>query len=330
MNKQRVAEISYKSGKSASTVSKVLRNCPGVDPETRAAVRSALGTDEASGLIRSRDREGARICVILPDNPKYFWHRALSVLDWRKERVITKIYSDLRREESDREVAICLDEAIAEKVSAIILAARPGQALQERLACMAKDMLILQLCEYTPVVNSFYVGSDPYGDGVALAAAVKEKETGRPVVGVIRREGDCSYEPRTQGFLDALGGRADVFFVDQPEYTSLYASHLARAIDGLGVRLDYLFCCSGLTAGTCDAIYKLKGKMKTQYIGFELPPVAKKHWDGGRIAALAVQKPEEQLRVALALAEHYVREHRFPDEKMHYLPSSYFSFKKEK
>ncbi len=324
MKKQNMTEISQKSGRSLSTVSKVLRNCPGVDPETRAAVRSAMEGDSATELIR-RGKKG-QICVILPDNPKYFWHRALSVIKEKDGGIVTKIYSSINREEKDREVSLCVREAVEAGASAVILAACPEGTLRDELARLAGEMLIVQLCEYTPIPNTFYVGSDPYRDGAALARAVTAKEGCRPCVGVIRRSEISSCERRTQGFLDTLGDRARILHIDQPELSTLYASHLARAIDCVGERLDYLFCCSGMTDRVCDALYKLKGRMSARYVGFEYPPAAQKHWDAGRIAALAEQKIEEQLETALGLARIYVNEQRFPDKKFTYLPSEYRFF----
>ena len=169
MSKQSIAEISQKSGKSASTVSKVLRNCPGVDYETRQAVRLALGEDAPYERSRSRGDRGG-ICVILPDNPKFFWKRALSALEGKEGTV--KIYSAIYRDREDREVARCLSEAIEEGVSAIILAACPGESVRRELLRLSQKMLVIQLCEYTPIPNSFFVGSDFYEDGRALAASL--------------------------------------------------------------------------------------------------------------------------------------------------------------
>lgn len=321
MNKQSVAEISYKSGKSASTVSRVLRNCPGVDIETREAVRAALGCGSVADLIRcGTDRDG-RICAILPDHPKFFWGRYLSVLEQGSEKV--KIYSTIRYDGKDREVAICLSEAVAEDAAAVILAARPGMPLCDQLALLARERLVLQLGEYTPIVNSFFVGADFYADGRMLSSAVVLTGSERPLVGVLRQGNAVSRQERTRGFLDGLDGRAEILLIDEPEPSSLYASHLARSIDRTGRRLDYLFCPDGMTAPACDALYKLKDRMNTKYIGFEFPPTAKKHWQEGRIAALAVQDPEAQIRLALLLARRYVQFGFFPDHKFTYLPSQY-------
>ncbi|MBR2353913.1 MAG: LacI family DNA-binding transcriptional regulator [Clostridia bacterium] len=315
MSKQSMTEIANRSGKSVSTVSKVLRNCPGVDYETREAVRAAVCAGEP---LASR-REGNGICVILPDNPKFFWNRALAVLGGKNETL--KIYSAMHRDREDREVSLCLSQAVEAGVSAVILAALPGEELREELARLADRMLILQLCEYTPIPNTFFVGSDFYEDGLALAEAVRFDGGQCPTVGVLRPNGSVSAIERVRGFSDGLGDCAEILMIDPPEASALYASHLARTIDGSGKKLDYLFGFDGVTASACDALYKLKDRMDCRYIGFEFPPTAQKHWENGRIAALAIQSPETQMRKALSLANRYVESGIFPDEKFTRLPS---------
>jgi DNA-binding LacI/PurR family transcriptional regulator len=324
MDKQRITEISQKSGRSPSTVSKVLRNCPGVDPETREEIRCAVGQRSVEGL-RLKGSGDKDICVILPDHPKFFWNRVLSALKEEDFPISTKVYSSVHR---DREVSRCLGEAIDEGASAVVFGGCPGEALREELARLAKEMLILQLCEYTPIPNTFFVGSDFYGDGRALAKAVRAEGGRRPIVGLVSGGESVSDSERLRGFLDGLDGRAEIVRIPQPEVSSLYASHLARAIDGTGACLDYLFCCSGMTVADCDALYKLKGKMATKYIGFEFPQNAQKHWENGQIAALAVQEPKEEIRLALSFARRYVETRQFPDQKMTRLPSSFHFWEK--
>ena len=321
MNKQSIKDISQKSGRSVSTVSKVLRNCPGVDPETRDEIRSAMESESVEGL-RPMKNAGSATCVILPDNPKYFWNRALPSLNRSNLPMITKIYSSIRQDGEDREVSRCLREAVKENASAIILAASPGEALSREIAELAKTMLIIQLCEYTPIPNTFFVGSDFWGDGRALSEAVRSEEGSAPCVGLLSKRGILSCEERTRGFLEGLDSHVRTVRIECPEYSSLFSSHLARAIHGTGEPLDYLFVPMGMTDKACDALYKLRDKMQAQCIGFEFPSMAKKYWQRGQIAALAVQDVEEQMDLALTFVRQYLEERRFPDRKMNRLASS--------
>ena len=317
MKQQNLAEISRVSGKSVSTVSKVLRGCGGVTAETREAVLNAAG--EYPVGVRHSDSD--EIFVILPDNPKYFWHRACAVLKESPHPITLKLFSAIRQEQGEALVEEYIEQAVAANVRALIVAAHGNERTQNRLAELANQMLVIQLCEYTPISNTFFVGGDGRADGRALASCIPT-DSDRPLnIGVMTGAISHAGAQRIEGFLSALPPTARVFFVEKPTAVELYASHLARAIDALGVSLDYFFSFDGITTAACDALYKLRGKMTAQLLGFEYPTTAEKHMEAGRIAALAVQAPDQQMRLALALAERYVRERLYPPQKYCYVPS---------
>ena len=318
MEQPNLAEISRRSGKSVATVSKVLRGCPGVTWETREAVLRA-----ADGLSApNRGREGA-VSVILPDNPKYFWSQARAAVAEEGETltgasVALRVYSQIEGAGGVEVVERYLREAETARV--IVLAARPDESLQRTLRSLAEGRLILQLCEYVDVPNTFFVGSDGEADGRMLALSIPASE--RPLrIGVLRGEDSALPNARTRGFLRSLPEVVELLPVECPAPSELFSSHLARAIDALGVPLDYLFCNDGITTAACEAIHKLRDRMQTRLLGFELPGSAKKHLAAGRIAALAVQSPGEQMRMALRLGAQYLGEGRFPDRKRICLPS---------
>ena len=316
MKQQNLGDISRESGKSKSTVSKVLRGCGGVDPETREAILCAAS--KVSPLIY--EPKPSDIYAILPDNPKFFWHRAYEALKSSTLPIQLKLFSALR-DDNGYLISQYVEEAVAAGARVLILSAHLNEALCLRLAELARSMLILQFCEYTPIPNTFFVGSDGLCDGKALAQCLPKKDDSPTNVGVLRMKLSQGSEQRVEGFLSALPPSVRVFYVDRPTNIELYASHLARSIDALGVPLDYLFCFDGMTTAACDALYKLRGKMQTRLIGFEYPPTAQKHMEAGRIAALAVQRPDEQMRKALALAEKYLRGRCYPDQKFTYVSS---------
>jgi DNA-binding LacI/PurR family transcriptional regulator len=317
MKQQKLSEISRASGKSVSTVSKVLRGCGGVDAETRTHILcTAADMRGSAGELTGND-----IFVILPDNPKYFWKKACGAIRQSEIPVTLRLIAAISREQGEALLAHYISEAEASGARALILAAHLSDRLKQRLELLAQRMLVIQLCEYEPISNTFFVGSNGVQDGRALASCISTDPT-RPLnVGVLRGAVSHTGVARTEGFLQGLPAEVRLFYVEKPSTAELYASHLARAIDALGVPLDYLFCFDGLTTPACDALYKLRNQMQTRLIGFEYPPTAEKHVAAGRIAALAVQAPDEQTRLALSMAERYVRHRCFPDEKYCYVPS---------
>ncbi len=317
MKQQKLTEISRVSGKSVSTVSKVLRGCGGVDADTRETVLRAASL--TGGALYEPSKQD--VFVILPDNPKYFWHKACAEIQKSRLSVTLKFFSAIRKEQGEALLERYIEEATETGARALILAAHLPERLRRRVEELACRMLVIQLCEYTPSVNTFFVGSDGRQDGRALASAI-QGVVDRPLhIGVMTGAVSHASIERVEGFVQGLPDHARLFYVEKPTVIELYASHLARRIDALGVPLDYFFCFDGITTAACDALYKLRSKMDTRLIGFEYPPTAQKHAEAGRIAALAVQAPDRQMQRALALAERYVKNRLFPDQKYCYVPS---------
>lgn len=316
MKQQGLGDISRESGKSKATVSKVLRGCGGVDAETREAILCVAARMNSVPY----EPKPSDIYAILPDNPKFFWHKAYDALKQSGLPIQLKLFSALA-DDNGYLISQYVEEAVAAGAKVLILSARIPEKLAQRISELATSMLILQFCEYTPISNTFFVGSDAERDGRSLAACVPS-DTDRPLsIGVLRAPRAGESLQRIESFLSALPATARVFSVERPMGGELYASHLARAIDALGEPLDYLFCYDGMTAAEGDALYKLRGRMQTRLLGFEYPTAAKKHMDAGRIAALAVQRPDEQMRLALSLAQTYLRERTYPKQKMNYVTS---------
>lgn len=314
MKQQYLGDISRESGKSVSTVSKVLRGCGGVDPDTRETILCTV----ARMNLPSYEPKMSDIYAILPDNPKFFWHQAYEAIKQSTLPIQLKIFSALRGDNGYL-ISQYVEEAVAAGARVLIISAHINETLQARLAELACSMLVIQFCEYTPISNTFFVGSNGFETGKALADSL-QVEGDRPLnIGVLRMRLSQGSEQRLDGFLNALPSSVRLFSVERPSNPELYASQLARAIDALGVPLDYLFCFDGMTTAACEAIYKLRAKMQTRLLGFEYPPMAQKHMEAGRIAALAVQNPDEQMRTALSLAEEYLRKRIYPDHKMNYV-----------
>lgn len=319
MVKPNLSDIAEHSGKSVSTVSKVLRSCPGVTEETRDAVMRSVHILSGHEVRESESK--CDISVILPDRPGYFWQKARGKLQVPSARVGLKIYSRIAREGCANTVERYVTEAEEEGARAVILAARADTRLMKILSRIAKNRLLIQLCEYADVPNTFFVGSDGYADGWRLAEKICPRCDRIPRIGIPLGDGSYLTERRIRGFTDALRGKAEIFQVENPDSGTLYSARLARSIDALGVPLDYLFCFDGVTADACEALYKLRGKMNTRLIGFEYPKTAEKYMADGRIVALAVQDPAAQMSAALDLADRYLTTRTCPNRKFTYLPS---------
>ena len=316
MNKQTLARLSQESGKSVSTVSKVLRGCPGVGAETRAAVLSARRAEEP------KKNHGSEIHVILPDNPKYFWGDATRVIRrWdRRVNIRLQMISRIGGTQTRSLLSEYVEDAAASDAAVLILAAHPDRNLCHRLSTLAEGRLIIQLCEHTPIPNTFFVGSDGYADGASLAQQIPRSSA--PLkIGILNANPSHTGNERIRGFTETIGNAARLYFLDAPPAGDLYPARLARVLNETGISFDYLFCNDGITTPVCDALYKLRDKMHTQLIGFEYPATAEVHWSRGQIEALARQNIGAQTDLALTLATRFLTERVYPEQKTTYLPS---------
>ena len=319
MSKTNLEEIARRSGVSKSTVSRVLNNCPGVDGELREAVIAAVRDDYAA---TAKNESPADVCVVLPDNPKFFWHRINETLSSCEEglRIRTYVYSSL----SKASVLCDYFERIEQSnVKAVIFAGYAEGEARARMEHLADTRLLIRLCEYDPMPNAFFVGANAYEDGRLLGERLvrQAQDAHRRGVALIERGDSYNCRLREQGFLEAVGDRLHVERVAAPKDFRLWSSHLARALSGIVDRFDYVFCSEGVTVPSCGAIRKLRLGRRIGYFGFESPPSAEPYLESGEICALMVQDPAEQARVALSLCKKYLEQHLYPDRKMTYISS---------
>jgi len=319
MGKKNLAQIAERSGVSKSTVSRVLNNCPGVDGELREAVINAVRSEYAA---TAQTETPAEICMILPDNPKFFWDRIRDALKENTQglRIRTYVYSSLEKSE-----VLCdyFERIEHSDVKAIVFV---GHAEGEAHACLtglAQSRFLIRLCEYEPMTNAFFVGADAYDDGVRLGKALLQSKSSedRGCVVVVGQRRGYNCRLREQGFLSAVKDATRVVSIEAPDDLKLWPSQLARALSAIPDRISCVFCSDGMTASSCEGIRKLHYATPIRYFGFEDPPSAKRFWESGDIGALMVQDPAAQTRVALSLCKTYLEKHVYPDQKMIYVPS---------
>lgn len=317
MKSQKISHIAALSGKSKATISRVLNNCPGVDNSIREEVMQVVC---AHPDITAAPESPSDLCIILPDNPKFFWHDALEVASRTQIPKQVWVYSHMQK---NTILHSYMDRLEASNASALIFAGTPDARLCERLEQFASgNHLLIQLCEYTPIRNSFYVGSEFYRDGFRLGRQLlsRQKDAIRHIA-ILERKDVVSCRERNRGFVDAFqdcGIR--ISYLEEPQKGSLYPAQLARMIAGCEMPVTHLFCASGCTVQACDALRKIKNH-RIGYVGFECPPGTRKYRENGTVCALAVQNISKQTEKAISFAEAYLQTRTAPDRKYTYIPS---------
>ena len=198
MEKNTIAEISKRLNISSSTTGRVLRHCSGVDSEIRQRILREVGRPAAE----ISDRRA--VYAILPDVPRYFWQPLKKgVLDTLRGTGVTYKINICAQAGDESTVLWYLDEAEALNSQIILLAAHVTPAIHRRLETMTDRRLILLLNNEYKLVNSFYVGSNTYGDGCAMGRCYAQHYRHRPLL-MLTLPGNANAERRVDGFMDAL------------------------------------------------------------------------------------------------------------------------------
>ena len=308
MDSDKLKAIAKQSGTTIATARRVLGHCSGIAVETREAVLRAQ-----CELNQPTVHSERLLHLILPDNPKFFWHKALSVVNgyFFDPPLKLSFYPSLQQHS---QLAAYLEPLENKEGRVLILAADLDDACLEKIARIAEHSLVIQLCHHTPLPNTVYVGADAYADGVRLGEyAARHRFTH---VAALRRPQSHTITERCRGFIDGFG--APVITVDEPEEGPLYASMLARTLAPLG-DLDLVFSAGGRTAETCRALYKLRSGIRC--LGFELSPQLQKMTEKSAVLALMNQDIAAQTRTALELAIAYLRDGTRPTTEYRTIPS---------
>ena len=308
MDSDKLKAIAEQSGTTVATARRVLNHCSGIAAETRdAVIRAQCALNHPIALGERR------LHLILPDNPKFFWHKALHVLNgyYFDPPVKLSFYPSLPQ---STQLTAYLEPLRDVDGNVLILAADLDHAQQETVARIAEHSLVIQLCHHTPLPNTVYVGSDAYADGYVLGESVVGHGCKKAVM--LRRRGSHTIRERCRGFADGFG--SSVIEIDEPEDNALYPSLVARAIAPLD-GVDLVFSAGGRTAETCRALYKLRSGLRC--LGFELSPQLQKMTEKSAVLALMNQDIAAQTRTALELAIAYLRDGTRPTTEYCTIPS---------
>lgn len=307
MEHDKLKAIAHHSGTSVSTVRRVLYHCSGVAAETRQAVINAQ-----CALQHSLESSGRRLYFILPDNPKFFWHQALNVLNGYlfDPPVKLSFYPSLQQHAL---LKTYLEPLLAEDNAVLILAADLNQEESELVSCIAERCPVIQLCRYTPLAGTTYVGADAYKDGLALGEYARKTAVAQAVI--LKPQGYNAGET-CRGFAEGYGHPVTV--IPEPEEGNLYPSMVARALDE-HKNAELVFSPSGRTAELCRAIHKLRRPLHCY--GCEVSAQLKSMPESHTVRALLQQNLAEQTRTALELARAYLQNGTPPEKSAVIVPS---------
>ncbi len=319
MKNDNFGDIAKRLGISKSTVSKASRHCSGVDSDTRHAIL---------GEIRKLNIPSDGCCDIYriyPDTPSYFWDDIAypdSHIDSRikvKSNVITKVGDSSA-------VLDYIDEAEKMQAKALIITANITPEIEEKLKNLVGRCFIIFLSERCSMVNSFYIGSDPYADGYRMGKIYTEKFADRRLL-ILSTQTNSNVCERINGFVGALNDigtareKYSIASIDDiiKSDMKLYPSKLAALLKESTADDPYADRCVYVPAGTdkyFSAVSKadLLGRITSMCHDIPLTATC-------GITVVCSQNIAAQSKAAYEAAERYILSGQYSQSKNTFIPS---------
>ena len=204
MRNASVTEISKELSVSKSTVSKVLRHCPGVNSDLRAKILQHANEKKIA------DDSNCDFYFIIPDKPGYLWSELQNTLiaekNQRNRRMTVHVYSQLGDETA---VLHYLEDARQKNAGIVILTALMTDRIRSKIKELLRNALVILLSEYDVVINCPYVGNDPFLDGKKMGHLYQEKYQDRHLIILIDDYHRNSAE-RIRGLMTQLRSADDI------------------------------------------------------------------------------------------------------------------------
>ena len=324
MKKVSIDDLAKESGISKTTISKAVNNCFGIDYETKKEV---LQIAEKFGYTRAKEetQTGVQLGIVLPDNPKYFWHLAYQGIkeESRNQGMSIKasVYNTLANEE---EMLGCLEHVTEWNATILIVIAPNAENAIAKLTELAKKIPVILLTEFLDIENTFYVGADTYKDGCALGEIYLERYRNYKRILAFSTAETVAIQNRIKGFYDTVSKETvtDLHRLVIPKNTKTFSSLIAREISTRYPEgIDLILCADGVLPDVCLAVKKLKPSHKMLCLGFENPESNRPYIEAGILGALIRQDVELQARTAVRLAAEYVRTGCLPEKKVNFVGS---------
>ena len=321
MNETTVGRVASKLNLSKTTVSKAVRHCSGVDSETRQTV-----LDEFR-FVTLHPQSNCAIYAIIPDVPHYFWEKLRLALREGEQKNIAPIkYNIYTNPRDEATVLTYLDEAEQLNAQVIIISAYITPTIQSRLENLSDGRLILFLCEYHELINSFFVGGDPYADGYLMGKYYMSKYFEKNLV-ILSIPNSYNIEQRLSGFVNAIN-EENATLIEKATFinlersalkdSKLLPSKLAPCLKNAASSEDSLciyvpFGLQSLPLAITKA--NLTGKVICMCHDY-FPKKAEDY-----ISITCNQNLQEQGLLAAKLATDYIKEHYYPENKKTIIPS---------
>lgn len=320
MRKVTVDKIAKSLNISKSTVSKALNNTGGVSYRTKKKI-----LDMAVKEGYTPKNETARIGIVMPNSPKFFWQTYLSeILERSKEVGLTCQHFLYENAAYPEDVLLCLESAEKAMVEVLIVGITCSvgvPAIMEKIKKLEGKMFVIFIEEIYQNTHQHYVGEHSYESAKKLTTIYLEKYPESKNF-LVFSKGGHSIGSRVDGFREELEARnlnlLDV--LEFPARNTAMAANVARILNNYKDRVDCIFCASDSVSDVCLAIRKIK-RPNIHCIGFDCTNADMAYFDMGILKCVARQNIPKQAETVVDVAYRWLtfgekppHNHRFVED----------------
>ena len=286
---------------SKTTISKAINNCPGISPKTKQMI---VQTASDYGYIpKLTKRMAHHVSVILPASPEYFWGRLRKCINTCSKETDIKcnnyVYPNLH---DDVGALRCINQALSEEISALILAVPDSAEIHKKLEQAADKILIILIEEFIDIKNVFYIGENSFYQGYHIGEEYIHAYPDSTRFAILRSTDFYTEKERIADLRENTGTRSR-------------AAYIARQLANLKCLPDCIFCPSGNILYAADSVKKLNKNIHC--IGFDMH--TKRADNDGIITHLSLQDIDFQARKAWEYTGEFLKTSIFPEDKKTYI-----------
>lgn len=324
MKRVTIEKIAESLNLSTAAVSKALNNTGGITYSTKKKILE-LAIKEGYPIRN----ESARIGIVMPNSPMFFWHAYLTeILERSKQYNHTCQHFLYENAAYPEDVILCLEAAERANVEMLIVGITCSVGVPrilEKIKELEEKMFVVFVEEIYKNVKQYYVGEHSQNSAKKLASIYLEKHPESKNF-LVFSKGGHSIGSRVDGFREEIDERGlkilDV--LEFPPRSSTMAASLARIISKYQDKLDCVFCASDSVSDVCLAIRKIK-RLDIHCIGFDCSNSDMAYFDMGILKAVTRQNIPLQAQTVVDIAHRYLTTGEKPERKHNFIDDYFIS-----
>lgn len=324
MKKVTIEKIAKSLDISMAAVSKALNSTGGIAYSTKKKILD-LAIKEGYPIRN----ETARLGIVMPNSPTFFWHAYLTeILDRSKKYGIDCQHFLYENAAYPEDVILCLEAAERANVEMLVVGITCSVGVPQildKIKELEKKMFVVYVEEIYKNVKQYYVGEHSQNSAKKLASIYLKRHPESKNF-LVFSKGGHSIGSRVDGFREKIDekGLNVLDILEFPPRSSTMAASLARIISKYQDKVDCIFCASDSVSDVCLAIRKLK-RLDIHCIGFDCSNYDMSYFDMGILKCVARQNIPVQAQTVADIAYRYLTKGEKPERKHNFIEDYFIS-----